>query len=476
MAEKKVLRALIIEDDPFFVAVMEDYCHKMVDIELQLHHTVTLEDSLDYLDKHRDVEIIILDYLLLDKLTGLVVLQHIRAKGIKVPVIVVTGRGDEEIAVLMMKAGASDYRIKGHLTPELIEESIKDALVQQERFHGVIEKERQFILKDMAIKSSLNGVCIMNPQGIISYLNPSFVDMWEYPSDQEIIGKRFQDFFSPPERIDEIFVYLQTKKSWMGELVARKKDGTLFYLQALFSLINYTFEGEETPQVMTSFIDVTKAKDSEKKREALYRGIMEVFAMRAEEVGNIETAGHIHRIAAYTRFIAEKLRECENYKGYIDEKYINDISYASMLHDVGKWRTPNEILLKPSQLTRSEREVIEKHPKLGAEMLMPLLKDKGSNQYLKLVESVVLYHHEKWDGTGYPEQLKGEEIPLSARIVALADVYDALTSDRSYRKALSHEEAYRIMEKDKLSYDPRIWQIFENNQPEFCRIRDAKIE
>lgn len=473
MEEKRKINTLIIEDDPFFVAMMENYSQKMQHYELVLCHTTSLEESMEYLDKFHDIEIIILDYLLHDKLTGLVVLQHIRAKGIKVPVIVVTGKGDEEVAVSMMKAGACDYLKKGHLSPEIIEVSVKDALAQQERFHGVVEKERQFILKDMAIKTSLNGVCITDLNKVISYVNPSLVEMWEYKSDKEVVGKMLNCLFVQPEKIDEIATYLQSKKSWIGELPAMKKDGALFYIQALFSLINYTFEGEEVPQLMASFIDITKTKEIEKKREELYRGIMEVFALRAEEVGNVETAGHIHRIAAYARFIAEKLKDFEYFKAYIDDKYINDISYASMLHDVGKWRTPNEILLKPSELTRAERDIIEKHPQLGAEMLMPLLKDKGSNQYLKLVESVVLYHHEKWDGTGYPEQLKGEEIPLSARIVALADVYDALTSDRSYRKALSHEEAYVIMQKDQSSYDPRIWKIFEANQGEFKRIRDA---
>ena len=194
--------------------------------------------------------------------------------------------------------------------------------------------------------------------------------------------------------------------------------------------------------------------------------------MKAEDIGNVETAGHIRRIASYTRFIADRLRDMDDFKDYIDEKYINDISYASMLHDVGKWRTPNEILLKPYELTEPERKIIQQHPLLGVEMLSPLLRDKGSSQYLKLVESIVLYHHERWDGKGYPEGLKGEAIPLSARIVTLADIYDALTSDRSYRKALSHEEALHIMEEEKNRFDPRIWKIFSDNHIEFKRIRE----
>jgi HD-GYP domain-containing protein (c-di-GMP phosphodiesterase class II) len=198
---------------------------------------------------------------------------------------------------------------------------------------------------------------------------------------------------------------------------------------------------------------------------------MEVFAMKTEEIGNIETSSHIRRIAAYSKLIADKLRETEAFKYYLNDKYIKDLTYASMLHDVGKWRTPNEILLKPTDLTPEEWQIVKEHTKLGVEMLSPLLRDKSSDQYLKLVESVVLYHHERWDGSGYPEGLKGEAIPLSARIVALADVYDSLTSPRSYRKKLNHEEACTILEQEKDKFDPRIWKVFQDYQNEFKNIR-----
>ncbi|MFH1338687.1 MAG: HD domain-containing phosphohydrolase, partial [Candidatus Omnitrophota bacterium] len=468
MADKKVINTLVIEDDPFSVAVLEHYGARLKDFKLNINHTVTLEESLSFLDKQPQVELIFLDYRIHSKLTGLEILQHIRAKGVKVPVIVVTGSGNEEVAVSMIKAGASDYLVKGHLSEEVLELSIRRALEQQKIFKHVLEQDT--VLKDMAIKTSLNGVCTLDLDGRINYTNPSFNTMWGYDREDDVRGRFIKEFFAEPKEWERVYDALETKRSWLGEIIGRKKDGLQFYLQTLFSMIE--FRDKEPHQIMASFIDITKVKDSEKKREALYRGIMEVFALRAEEVGNVETAGHIHRIAAYTKFIAERLRELELFMEYIDDKYISDISYASMLHDVGKWRTPNEILLKPSELTEAEWEIIKQHPKLGVQMLMPLLKEKGSNQYLKLVESIVMHHHEKWSGLGYPEGLRGEEIPLSARIVALADVYDALTSDRSYRKALTHEEAVVVMKNEQESFDPRIWDIFINNQGEFKHIKD----
>jgi len=465
--KKRKLNTLVIEDDPLSVAVLKHYSKNLTEFELDIYHVVTLEEALEFLDTHPQPDLIFLDYRVHSKITGLEILQHIRGRGINIPVIVITGSGDEEVAVAMIKAGASDYLVKGNLSLSRLEKAIKDALSWYENFGEVLEEKP--ILMKIALKTSLSGVCISDIKGKITYVNPSFAKMWGY-KEEECKGKKLKSLFSDEELIKELIEKkLKERKTWLGELRGRRKDNSLFYVQSLFSLIE---DEKKIPHILASFIDITRVREEEKKREALYKGIMEVFALKAEEVGNVETADHIHRIAEYTRFIAEKLKELEEFKDYIDEKYINDISYASMLHDVGKWRTPNEILLKPSELTEAEWEIIKQHPRLGVEMLSPLLKDKGSSQYLKLVESIVLYHHERWDGSGYPEGLKGEEIPLSARIVAIADVYDALTSNRSYREALTHEEAVEVIRKEKNKFDPRIWKIFMDNHWEFKKIKE----
>ena len=261
------------------------------------------------------------------------------------PVIIVTGSGDEEVAVMMMKAGASDYLVKGNINAEILERSIKDALERYEKFDNSLAKQNEVVLKYMAIKNALNGVCVVDLNGSISYVNGAFLHMLGYAEDKDIQQKNIRELFLEPRKLEEIFNILQAKKSWFGEVAGLKRSQGEIYLQALFSLIEY--KENKPAQIMGSFIDITNIRDAEKKRDALYKGIMEVFALRAEEVGNVETAGHIHRIAAYVRYIAQQLSQDEPFKNYIDEKYINDVSYASMLHDVGKWRTPNEILLKP---------------------------------------------------------------------------------------------------------------------------------
>lgn len=471
MEEKRIIQTLIIEDDPFSVAVIRHFGDEMHDIVLNVHHVVSLEESLCFLSAHPEIELIILDYRVHSKITGLEILQHIRVKGINVPVIIVTGSGDEEVAVMMMKAGASDYLVKGRISAEVLEKSVKDAIDRFERIDSAIGKENDTLIKYLAIKNAFNGVCVMDISGNLTYVNESFMEMLEYSRENELLKRNVKELLFVPEKFDFLVMALKSKKSWFGELIGKKKNNIEIYLQGLFSLIEY--KNNSPAQIMGSFLDITKVREDEKKRDELYRGIMEVFALRAEEVGNVETAGHIHRIAEYVRFIAVELSKIDPFKNYIDEKYINDVSYASMLHDVGKWRTPNEVLLKPTQLSDAEWVIIKKHPQLGVEMLMPLLRDKGSNQYLKLVESVVMYHHERWDGAGYPQGLKGEEIPLSARIVALADNYDALVSERSYRKGLSHEEAIGVINKESGKFDPRILQIFLDKNLEFKRIKES---
>ena len=122
-------------------------------------------------------------------------------------------------------------------------------------------------------------------------------------------------------------------------------------------------------------------------------------------------------------------------------------------------------------LTKEEFEIMKTHVNIGYQALKSASEDLGENSFLEMAMDVTLYHHENWDGTGYPQGLSGEEIPLSARIVAIADVYDALTSNRPYKDALSHEEAIAIMHTESYKFDPELFEIFLDNAVEFERIK-----
>jgi putative two-component system response regulator len=129
------------------------------------------------------------------------------------------------------------------------------------------------------------------------------------------------------------------------------------------------------------------------------------------------------------------------------------------------------VLLKEDTLTKDEVKTIESHAVIGYDALKSASHELGEDSFLKMAMDIALFHHERWDGSGYPKELKGAEIPLSARIVAIADVYDALTTARSYKKALSHEDTMAIMRSESEKFDPELFRLFIQNAKEFNEIR-----
>ncbi|MDC7239938.1 MAG: 7TM diverse intracellular signaling domain-containing protein, partial [Spirochaetales bacterium] len=177
-------------------------------------------------------------------------------------------------------------------------------------------------------------------------------------------------------------------------------------------------------------------RDFEKSRQGIIVGLANLAEFRDEDTGD-----HLHRISAYCEAIANELARLPKYSDYLTQEYIDDLSQSSILHDIGKVGIPDSILLKPGKLTEEEFEIMKLHTVKGAETIKNIENKMETDTFLTLGYRIAHYHHEKWDGTGYPEGLKGEVIPLSARIVAVADVYDALTSKRPYKEAFTHEKA-----------------------------------
>jgi len=190
------------------------------------------------------------------------------------------------------------------------------------------------------------------------------------------------------------------------------------------------------------------------------------------EYRDSDTGAHLERIREYSKILAEELAKLPRYKGYITKEYIDDLYNSSILHDIGKVGIPDSILLKPGRLTPDEFEIVKQHSKLGGDAIRAIETKIKGKSFLTLGKEIAYYHHERWNGKGYPEGLKGEEIPLSARIVALADVYDALTSKRTYKEAFSHEKAKDIIIGERGShFDPDIVDAFIKREKEFKEIR-----
>lgn len=186
-----------------------------------------------------------------------------------------------------------------------------------------------------------------------------------------------------------------------------------------------------------------------------------------------ETGGHLERISYYSKALADQLLKDEVFKDEINIHFVENIYLTSPLHDIGKIGIPDCILLKSDRLTDMEFELMKTHTTIGYDTLIETAKADVRADYLAMSADIAGFHHEKYDGTGYPQGLKGNDIPLCARIVALADVYDALVSKRVYKNAYTHEIAKDIILKGKgTHFDPNIIDAFMACENEFIKIHD----
>ncbi|MEM9252410.1 MAG: HD domain-containing phosphohydrolase [Planctomycetota bacterium] len=203
-----------------------------------------------------------------------------------------------------------------------------------------------------------------------------------------------------------------------------------------------------------------------------------IFALaKLAESRDPETGGHLERVQNYAKVLAEHLRTTPEFADRIDAEYVRLIYATSPLHDIGKVAIPDCVLLKPGRLTDREFEIMRTHTVCGAETLEAAIRQNPDAQYLKIAHAIALRHHEKWDGSGYPDGLAGEDIPLSARIVALADVYDALMSKRAYKEAFNHDVAKSIIVEDRgKHFDPAVVDAFLACEQTFVSISNRFAE
>lgn len=174
------------------------------------------------------------------------------------------------------------------------------------------------------------------------------------------------------------------------------------------------------------------------------------------------TGGHVKRTAKYVKILTEALIEEKIYEDVLTPEYSYDLIKSAPLHDIGKIGIDDATLFKTSSLDKEEFEFMKEHSNLGALALQKMIDESNGESFLYIAKDMAKHHHEKWDGTGYPDGLKGEEIPLCARIMAIGDIYDALTTKRPYKEAFSHEKSVEIiLEGTGSSFDPKIIEVFE---------------
>ena len=197
-----------------------------------------------------------------------------------------------------------------------------------------------------------------------------------------------------------------------------------------------------------------------RKMEIQTQQLVDSFASMVESRDN-STGGHIKRTRMYVNLLLKKMQQDSKYFEVMTVDYINSVSEAAPLHDIGKISTPDSILQKPGKLTDEEFEIMKKHTVDGGKIIQKNFGELKTPEEKQIAYEVARYHHEKYNGRGYPDGLAGENIPLHARVMAIADVFDAISQKRCYRGAMPLEQCFEIIEKGAGSdFDPHLVELF----------------
>ena len=310
------------------------------------------------------------------------------------------------------------------------------------------------LAKNYVVENLSDGLVVLGNQGQFVYANTPALRLFP-----QLSGKEYN------EAVEEIAKYCQKGKRLHKEgkvykvttqdvLQNRTMRGIMFYLQDVTDSYNYTAKLE------------TEVRDKTLELINSHHALV-VSLANMVEARDGTTGLHIKHTGAYVEIIAKALKNKPKYKGIVTNSYVAVLCEAAPLHDIGKISIEDAILRKEGSLTAEELKSIQSHPELGAQIIDSVLSEAKNSDYLLAAREMAYCHHEKWDGSGYPQGLKGEEIPLSARIMAIADVYDALRSERSYKAAYSKEETRRIIEEESgTQFDPELVEVFLENLEE----------
>jgi PAS domain S-box-containing protein len=312
--------------------------------------------------------------------------------------------------------------------------------------------------------------------GVFLDVNPTFLDTYGY-TRQEVIGKTSNqlNLLADPTQRDLLIVETMKSNHIRDlDMRVRTKDGRI--LDALFNVDLLMIHGEAC--VMTSAIDITRRKEAESRLVDMLKDLEGLVSRKVNELNeaqlatiialsnltesrDTDTGHHVERIRDLATVLCESLAHDPAYTSILTSETIPVLASASILHDIGKVGIPDAILLKPAKLTPDEFEIMKQHVIIGWSMLEKLSQRFPDNRYLQLGKDIVLNHHERWDGKGYPHGLKGPAIPLAGQVIALCDVYDALRSKRPYKAPLDHPTAVDlILAQRATQFNPDVVDAF----------------
>jgi PAS domain S-box-containing protein len=428
---------------------------------------------------------------------GLEVLRRIREIDENVPVILVTGHGDLDNALGALRRGAYDFLLKpingeillnavrkgiDHCRLKRFERDYRLLLEDQVRARTRELAETNEFLKGILDSSTRVSIVLTDFDRKVLFWNAGAENIYGYTAE-EMVGSSITRLYPAGDAnlgtTDRLQDILKNERATVQTNVQqRAKDGRLLTISLTISPMNDS--SNKIRGILGLGQDVTEQVRLHEELLKSYHRIRciqgaSIFALaRLAESRDGETGFHLRRMQAYCQVLCDQLAKCESYRQILRKEFVEDLVQCSVLHDIGKVGIPDSVLFNPKKFGIDEFQIMKQHSIYGGKALEDAANEAGQKEsYLFLARDIAYYHHERWDGSGYPFGLKGEDIPLSARIVAIADVYDALTTERRYKRSYSHEEAMTVIIRDRgRHFDPELVDAFIEAEPEFKRIRD----
>lgn len=449
-----IIHILLVEDeDPHAELIQRAFEDQGSDF--QIYRVRSLAEARERIRTH-EPRLIIADWRLPDG-ESLELLPNHRDP-LATPIILMTSYGNERIAVEALKSGALDYVVKSPESmldmPHLAQKALDQWKARADRIRmqeALSESEAQFRL---LAENASDMITRLSTTGKMFYVSPACKTILGFRPD-EMIGLTCFDLIHEEDRpgIVELFRQTPGDTPYTVTFRARRKDGSYLWLETSARAIRDP-NTKKVIEIQSTSRDITERKLAEEALQIAHTKLSDAYErtiegwVRALDLRDRETEGHTQRVTEITVKVARQL-------GFNDEE-LSHIRRGALLHDLGKIAIPDEILQKPGPLNEAEWEKMRQHPFYAYEMLSPI-------DYLRPALEIPFYHHERWNGSGYPHGLSGEQIPLAARLFAIVDVWDALRSDRPYRKRLPREQVIEYLsENSSLLFDPKLVDLFLN--------------
>lgn len=382
-----------------------------------------------------------------------------------IPIIFLSANSNSENIKQGFENGAADYVAKPFDEYELIHRvnTHVELFLARQRLQEEVESTKVLLEQYKVAVDAGSLVSKTDLEGIITYVNDRFCAVSQY-SREELIGTNHNIVRSPDvssKIYSKLWKTIKNKKIWNGTIKNKSKDGNFYYVEStIMPILDINNEIIEYISIRTDITKEVNAREEivDSQKEILYK-LGELGEWRSQETGE-----HVNRVALFSEVLA-KAYGC-------NEKDVGLLKMASPMHDIGKVVIPDKILLKPGKLTDEEFEIMKKHTVYGWEIFQ-----KSEHELLKTAALISHEHHEKWDGSGYPNGVKGLDIHVFGRITAVADVFDALSNDRVYKKAWSVEDTLKfIQDQSGKAFEPKIVELLLENIEKIIEIKKLYVD